>query len=97
MIFNQPGMLHTARIPFALTGGNLLEQARFAVRHGLPADAALAAVTITPAKLLGVEGRVGSIAAGRDADFVALTGDPFDLTSAVRWTMTDGSIRSGER
>jgi imidazolonepropionase-like amidohydrolase len=97
VVWNQPGVLHAAGVPFALTGGRLLEQARFAVRYGLPADAALAAVTATPAKLLGVERRVGTIAAGRDADLVALTGDPFDLASAVRWTMTDGVIRSRER
>src|SRR5581483_12300728 len=96
-ILNQPGVLHEAGIPFALTGGHLLEQARFAVRYGLPADAALLAVTATPAKLLGVERRVGTIAAGRDADLVALTGAPFDSTTPVRWTMTDGVIRSGER
>jgi len=28
-----------------------------------------------------------------DADLVALTGDPFDFTTAVRWTMCDGVIR----
>ena len=78
---------------FAITGGHLLDQARFAVRYGLPADAALAAITATPAKLLGVADRVGAIAAGKDADLVALTGDPFDLTTTVRWTMADGTLR----
>jgi imidazolonepropionase-like amidohydrolase len=96
-VWNQPGVLHAASIPFALTGDHLLEQARFAVRYGLPPDAALAAVTAAPAKLLGVADRVGTIAAGKDADLVALTGDPFDFTAAVRWTMTDGVIRSRER
>jgi imidazolonepropionase-like amidohydrolase len=96
-VWNLPGTLHGTGIPFTLTGGRLLEQARFAVRYGLAPEAALAAVTSTPAKLLGIEGRVGAIAVGRDADLVALTGDPFDLTAAIRWTMTDGLIRSGER
>jgi imidazolonepropionase-like amidohydrolase len=96
-VWNQPGVLHAAGVPFALTGGKLLEQARFAVRYGLAPEAALAAVTATPAKLLGVEGRVGSIASGKDAVLVALSGDPFDLTATVRWTMTDGVIRSEER
>jgi imidazolonepropionase-like amidohydrolase len=97
VVWNQPGVLHEAGVPFALTGPHLLEQARFAVRYGLKPDAALAAVTTTPAQLLGVTDRVGTIAAGRDADLVALSGDPFDLASSVRWTMTDGVIRSGER
>jgi imidazolonepropionase-like amidohydrolase len=97
LVWNQPGALHEAGVPFALTGDHLLEQARFAARYGLQPDAALAAVTATPAKLLGVEQRVGTIAAGRDADLVVLTGDPFDFASTVRWTMTDGVIRSQER
>jgi imidazolonepropionase-like amidohydrolase len=42
---------------------------------------------------LGVEKRVGSIAPGLDADLVALSGDPFDLTAAVRWTMLGGELR----
>jgi len=89
-IFNTAGLLHESGVSFALTGGQLIDQARFAMRHGLPADVALAAITSQPAKILGVEKRVGTIAAGLDADFVALSGDPFDLTTAVRWTMCNG-------
>jgi imidazolonepropionase-like amidohydrolase len=89
-IYNTAGLLHESGVPFALTGGQLLDQARFAARFGCPPDIALAAITTVPAKTLGVEGRVGTIASGRDADLVALTGDPLELTSAVRWTMCDG-------
>src|SRR5262249_42258771 len=96
-ILNNAGQLHTAGVPFALTGGRLLEQMRFAVRFGLTPEGALAPVTATPARLLGIDGRVGTIVIGRDADLVALSGDPFDLTATVRWTMTDGVIRSQER
>jgi len=92
-VLNNAGALHEAGVTFALTGGHLLDQARFTVRYGLPADVALAVITATPAKLLGVADRVGTIAAGKDADLVALTGDPFDLTTAVRWTMADGTLR----
>jgi imidazolonepropionase-like amidohydrolase len=91
-IFNTAGLLHEFGVPFALTGGQLLDQARFAVRHGLPADMALASITAAPAKILGVQNRVGTIAAGLDADLVALSGDPFDLTTAVRWTMCNGVL-----
>src|SRR5262249_42658259 len=94
LVLNLAGTLHEAGIPIALTGGKLLDQARLAARFGLPKDAALAAITATPAKLLGVDARIGTIAAGRDADLVALSGDPFDLTSTVRWTMIDGVIRA---
>lgn len=97
MIFNTAGMLNESGITFALTGGQLLEQARFAVRNGLPADKALASITNVPAKLLGIDNRVGTIAVGRDADLVALTGEPFDLTAAVRWTMSDGVLRTEDQ
>lgn len=92
VVWNLPGQLHEAGVPFALSGGHLLEQARFAVRYGLPPDVALAAITRTPARLLGVEKRLGTIEAGRDADLVALDGDPFELTTAVRWVLVDGTM-----
>ncbi len=96
-IFNNAGMLHEAGVPFAITGGQLLEQARFAARNGLSKEAALASITAAPAKLLGIDARVGTIAVGKDADLVALTGDPFDFTSAVRWTMCDGVLHSEDQ
>src|SRR5262249_48233864 len=95
-VLNLAGTLHEAGVPIALTGGHLLDQARLAARFGLPKDAALAAITSTPAKLLGLDGRLGTIAVGRDADLVALSSDPFDLTAKVRWTMIDGAIRAEE-
>jgi imidazolonepropionase-like amidohydrolase len=96
-VLNSAGELHAAGVPVALTGLHLLEQMRFAARFGLKPDTALAAVTATPSKILGLEERLGTIALGKDADLVALSGDPFDLTTTVRWTMTDGVIRSEER
>ncbi len=95
-VLNLAGTLHEAGVPFALTGGNLLDQARLAVRYGLAKEVALAAITATPARLLGLEGRLGTIAPGCDADLVALSSDPFELGPKVRWTMIDGVIRSEE-
>ncbi len=54
------------------------------VRCGMPADAALRALTAVPAKALGLEGQVGSIATGRRADFLVFTGDPLDPVSDLR-------------
>ncbi len=96
LILNLAGEMHEAGVQFALTGGKLLDQARLAARFGLPKDAAIAAITNSPAKLLGLSERVGSIASGCDADLVALSGDPFDLNSKIRWTMIDGVIRQEE-
>ena len=71
----------------------MLGQVQFAVRCGLPAEVALKAVTRVPAEILGIEDRVGTIAAGRDADLVALSGDPLSLTTKIRWVMVDGVIQ----
>ena len=92
IIWNQPGVLQKAGIPFALSGGHLLEQARFATRFGLPADEALRAITSTPAKLLGIEKRVGTLSVGADADMIAFDGDPLELTTSIRWLLVDGKI-----
>lgn len=85
--------LHKAGIPFALSEGDLLDQARFAVRNGLDPKAALEAITISPAKILGIDKRVGAIAEGLDADLVALSGDPLEFTTAVQWVMVDGVVQ----
>lgn len=84
--------LAEAGIPFCLSEGNLLDQARFAVRFGLDESVALQAITSAPARILKIDDRVGSIATGRDADFVALTGDPFEFTTAIDWVMVDGVL-----
>ncbi len=92
IVWNQPGLLHKAGVTFALSGGHLLDQARFAIRYGLPADVALEAITRTPARLLGLENRIGTLQEGRDADLLALDGDPLELTTAIKWVLVDGTI-----
>ena len=52
-----------------------------AVAHGMPYAAALAAVTLNPARIFGVADRTGSIEPGKDADLVIWTGDPFEPLS----------------
>lgn len=53
-------------------------QAAMAVRLGLPYGAALAALTIVPARQIGLDDRVGSLTVGKDADFLVTAGDPLD-------------------
>ena len=85
--WNTLNELAKAEIPFAIaTGGNigthaLRLEAMFAVRNGLPAAAALRAITSIPAEILGVADRVGTLAVDRDADLVVWTGSPFDPTT----------------
>jgi imidazolonepropionase-like amidohydrolase len=62
------------------------------MRGGLPFEAALAAVTITPARLIGVDDRVGSLEVGKDADLVLWSGEPFEASSAVIGVLVDGRL-----
>jgi imidazolonepropionase-like amidohydrolase len=89
---NVPGKLAEHEVEFCLAGDNLLDQARFAVRFGLDARLALAAVTSFPAQMIGLSERVGSIAVNRDADLIAFSGDPLQPSSAIQWTMVNGKI-----
>lgn len=61
-----------------------------AVRGGLERSQALAAVTSAAAQILGVSDRVGSLAPGKDADFLVLSGEPFEPTTHVIETWVGG-------
>ncbi|MBB2480564.1 amidohydrolase [Bacillus sp. APMAM] len=69
---------------------HLMTSAIMAVKNGLSETDALKAITINAAKHLGVEERVGSIEAGKDADFAIWSGDTFDLRSSVVKTYIQG-------
>lgn len=94
--FHTLAALQQAAIPFVIaTGSNalaldLVREATFARRFGLTAQQALAAVTVQPARLLGIADRTGSLAAGRDADFVVWSVDPFDPASLPLTVVVDG-------
>ncbi|UWX96557.1 amidohydrolase [Arthrobacter zhaoxinii] len=57
----------------------LIFQAALAVKEGLDRDEALRAVTINPARVLGLADRLGSLEPGKDADLVLWSGDPLDV------------------
>ncbi len=82
------GALARAQVPFVITTGTnaqaqeLVREATFAHRFGLSREQALAAVTSQPARLLGIDGKKGRLAAGMDADFVVWSGDPLDPSSS---------------
>lgn len=71
----------------------ILRSAALSVRDGMSREEALKALTINAAKMLDLEKRVGSLEAGKDADFVVLSGDPFSLYTQVLQTWVDGVKR----
>lgn len=92
-------VLRKAGIPVALQSGFegyvpktrvVLFEAGVAAARGLTFDQALATVTIDAARLLGVDRRVGSIEAGKDADLALFDGDPFEYTTHVTGVFIDG-------
>lgn len=62
---------------------NLPYQASVAAAHGLDRDLALRAVTIEPARILGVDDRLGSLEKGKLADLFVTTGDPLEIVTDV--------------
>lgn len=85
--FDAAALLVKAGVPVvlseALTGGprNLRWAAGHAVRFGMPWDAALAAITLAPARAFGVDDRYGSLEAGKIANLVVWSADPLDFAS----------------
>ncbi len=104
--FRAPGILHRAGVTVAIGAGlsgsaasqqrNLPYLAAQAATFGLPADAALAAITLIPAQLHGVGDILGSIEAGKDASLFAATGDILDIRSEVKRLWISGVAQSLE-
>lgn len=71
----------------------LIHHAGEAVREGCEVERALRMITINPAKIMGVEDRIGSLEVGKDADIVLFKGLPAYNTNAnVKYTIIDGQI-----
>ncbi len=92
-----PKRLYDAGIPFALTSATMKEQDKFlenvriAVERGLPADAALAALTTTPAKMFGVENSLGTIEKEKIANIIITDGDIFGEKTKILESWIDGN------
>jgi len=91
-------ILAAAGVRMALTDGqsqthnarNITQTAGNAVADGLAWDAALRAITLTPAEIYGVADRLGSIEAGKAADIVIWPADPFELTTYADQVLING-------
>ena len=84
------GVPFAIALPDAVSPRHLLFAAGVASRGGLDSAQALEAITLGAARVLGVDERVGSLSAGKDADLCVLTGDPLDPTSSVIATWVAG-------
>ncbi len=92
-----PGKLARAGVTIAMTTDHpvvpinfLAYQAALAVRDGLDHDEALRALTINPARIAGIDDRLGSIEPGKDADLAIWSGDPLDMRSRVQRALIGG-------
>jgi imidazolonepropionase-like amidohydrolase len=93
-----PGKLAQAGVTIAITTDHpvvpinfLIHQAAFAVRDGLDATTALEALTINPARIAGIEDRLGSLEVGKDGDLAIWSGDPLNVLSRVERAFIDGN------
>lgn len=92
-MFSNAGKLAAAGIEFAIaTEGdgfdttnlrNLPYQAATTVAYGLSPEQALRAITLAPARILGVESRVGSLDVGKDATLFLADGDALEIRTRV--------------
>jgi len=97
--FETAGMLYEAGIPIAFQSGYegyvpktrvILFEAGVAGANGLGMENALRVLTIDAAELLGIQDRVGSLEAGKDADVAMFNGDPLEYTSNVIGVIING-------
>ncbi len=85
-------LFRAPNLPPTIGTNYLWYQAATAVKHGLPADEALSAISLRPAQAIGIGNTVGSIEKGKDADLAILTGDPLKLDTWVDKTIIGGKI-----
>jgi imidazolonepropionase-like amidohydrolase len=95
--YETAAMLSRQGVPLAF--GGLRGETKFlslnagiAVQNGVEHQKALEGLTIVPARMLGVEDRLGSLAIGKDADIVLYRGDPLEITSPVEMVFIDGRL-----
>jgi len=91
-----PAALNKAGVKFAFASEgiaspkDILRNINKAITAGLPADAALRALTLGAAEILGVSDRMGSIEPGKIANLVVTDGDIFADATKVKWVFVDG-------
>ena len=94
--YENAGLLAKAGVKIALletdthNSRNLRQEAGNAVAYGMSWEQALRAVTLSPAEIFGVADRYGSLEAGKVANVVVWSGDPFEFTTGVEHVLIRG-------
>jgi imidazolonepropionase-like amidohydrolase len=99
-VYANPGVLARAGVLIAFQsedGGtgdsrNLPYNAALATAYGLDPEEALRAITINPARMLGVDSKLGSLEAGKTANLFVTTGDPLDVRTVVKHVFIRGQL-----
>jgi imidazolonepropionase-like amidohydrolase len=100
--FTNAAALHRAGVRFAIVSDDAFDarslpyEAAMARAYGLPAEAALRAITLSPAEIFGVAGRMGTLEAGKDATVIVTTGDVMDPRTEVTHVFVDGAAQPTE-
>jgi len=90
-VLEQAGVLVGFHTDDSVTDSRLfLRSAALGVRAGMTRKGALAALTLANARMLGLDQRIGSLQAGKDADFIILSGDPLSVYTHVEQTWIEG-------
>lgn len=99
MSFKAPGILHKAGVRFALMTDHpvipmqyLMVQVGICVREGLDEMEALRAITLNAAWAIGLDDRLGSLKAGKDADIALYDGHPLDTRTRVKQVYVNGEL-----
>ena len=97
--FILPEQLRSAGVRFCLAPSNLYRNVRnlpyeaaTSVAFGLPREEAIRALTLYPARILGIDHRVGSLDPGKDATLMVTSGDPLDTRSQVEQLYIQGRV-----
>ena len=91
-----PGVLHDAGVEIAFATFNSADsrtlpyEAANSVSWGFTKDAALEAVTLAPARVLGVDDRLGSLEVGKVGNLIVTDGDPLEITTEIEWVFIKG-------
>lgn len=95
-VYSIPALMQKAGVKFCIETGeaaqakNLARQTGITCAYGLSHEAAIKALTLNAAEILGVAGQMGSLEAGKLANVIVTDGDPLEITTSLRYLFIAG-------